>query len=70
VTYFRRRTPTWWEELAAGAAGAAAGIAAWYFVRTLLGRDELARDRDRPGEPPASRRDAPPGAGEGPDAPR
>ena len=72
MTYFRRRTPTWWEDLAAGAAGAAAGLAAWYVARTLLGRDELARgrDRERPGEPPAPRRDAPSGAGEAPDAPR
>lgn len=41
MAYYRRRSPELWEEIAAVAAGAAAGLAAHWLARTLLRRDRL-----------------------------
>lgn len=49
MTYYRRRTPELWEEIAAVAAGAAAGVATYYLARTLLGREPLSGRDDGPG---------------------
>lgn len=49
MTYYRRRTPELWEEIAAVAAGAAAGVATYYLARILLGRELLSGRADGPG---------------------
>lgn len=66
MTYYRRRTPELWEEIAAAAAGAAAGLAGYYLARTLLRRERLPRSAgasrtdEGDGRPPArSERDRP-----------
>lgn len=41
MIYYRRRSPELWEEVAAAAVGAAAGLAVYYVARALLGRDAL-----------------------------
>lgn len=56
MAYYRRRTPELWEEIAAAAAGVAAGLAAHYLTRTLLRRDPLpggGEAGDGPGDRPS-----------------
>lgn len=68
MTHYRRRTPDLWETVAATAAGAAAGLAAFYLARTLMSREPLERARDAPGAGGAD--DPPPAARDPGDAPR
>lgn len=54
MSYFRRRSLQPWEEIAAMAAGAAAGLVTTYLFRTWLKRDPIGdepapRDRRSPG---------------------
>lgn len=41
MIYYRRRSPELWEEVAAAAVGAAAGVAVYYVARAFVGRDAL-----------------------------
>lgn len=70
MTYYRRRTPELWEEIAAAAAGAAAGLAAYWVARTLFRREPLSsgpdpEDRDGGEAPPAGSGGAAPGRSSG-----
>ncbi|MFW6192142.1 MAG: hypothetical protein ACOC83_01540 [Gemmatimonadota bacterium] len=49
MPYYRRRPPELWEEIAAVAAGFAAGMAAHWVARTFLRRERLPDEGPRPG---------------------
>lgn len=66
MTYYRRRTLEWWEELAAVGAGLAAGAAAAYLARQWLRRSPTGQGRREERFPPDDRRPAPPGEGREP----
>lgn len=66
TTYYRRKSLTSWEELAALGLGALSGAAAYYLFRTWMRRDEM-EDRRATGTaaggrsaPPPSELDRPP----------